>query len=125
LIETPTGPVGIENLHAGDLVACTDRGGLDACVVQEAHRSVAQGYYVINSAIRVTGTHPVRVSGGWRRVADLAVGDTIVGREGMVAVESVVWHDKLVIVYNLTVGGHHTFFAQGILVHNKPPNPGG
>lgn len=128
LIETEHGAIPIEDLMTGDRVVglsdVASRRSADAVV--RTYRVIQSEYFILNGSTRVTGTHPFRTPQGWVTVQDLEVGDVLIaanGREESVA--SIVKRTGLVRAYNIEVGGPHTFIANGYLVHNKGPTPGG
>jgi intein/homing endonuclease len=125
LVPTDQGLLAIEALSVGSVVRSLDPSGnaISAKVV-ETHKSIECGYYVINGSLRVTGTHPFFVDGQWIEVAELEVGDTLLGHSGPIKIASLERMDGVVRAYNITVDGSHTFLAGGVLVHNKPPGPG-
>lgn len=51
-------------------------------------------------------------------VKDLLVGDKIIGQHGVEAVKSIYDLNKLENMYDLSVTGNHTYYAEGILHHN-------
>lgn len=124
LVPTDRGLEAIEALSVGSVVRSVDQDGraVSAKVVR-THRSIECGYYVINDALRVTGTHPFFVDGQWVEAANLKVGDMLLGPSGRVEIASIEKKDGVVRAYNITVDGPHTFLAGGVLVHNKPPDP--
>ena len=77
------------------------------------------------SVLRVTAEHPLHAAGQWRRAGDLAPGDliSVLNREpDAVAITAVLSVEEIATsepVYNLTVEEPHTFFADGVLAHNK------
>ncbi len=123
LAETPYGAVVIEDLVVGDRVlGLSDDGEPVVNEVVEVHRALAVQYYIINDEISVTDAHPFLVDDEWVEAQDIRVGDILVSPDGTaVPVGSVVSVDYGVRVYNISVSGNHTFFAEGILAHNKPP----
>jgi cysteine-rich repeat protein len=81
-----------------------------------------KGYYVLNERIKVTGTHPIWIDGEWKIVKELVIGDKFMTDEGSEAtLESIEYVEEDVTVYNLYVEGSFTYFAEGVLVHNKVP----
>ena len=126
-VETPDGAVAIEELRVGDkVIGLSDDGEAVVNEVVETHRTLAVEYFVMNGEISVTGTHPFLVGGDWIEAQDMRVGDILAGPDGAaVPVNSVESVDYGVRVYNISVSGSHTFFAGGILVHNKGPDPEG
>lgn len=71
--------------------------------------------------IQVTHEHPFYVVGrGWVRAGDLKPGDTLFTDNGEYKpVEKVEQMTGKTKVYNLEVNDAHTYFAGGVLVHNK------
>ena len=126
-VETPDGAIAIEDLREGDRVlGRSDDGAAVINEVLETYRALAVEYLVINREIAVTGTHPFLVGNDWVEARDIRVGDVLAGSDGTaVLVDSVESIDYGVRVFNITVSGKHTFFADGILVHNKGPDPQG
>jgi len=59
----------------------------------------------------------------WTVVRDLKVGDWLKTKDGWQQIESIEYVREPITVYNLTVGYPNTFFANGILAHNKGPKP--
>ncbi len=122
-VETRNGLRAIESLDIGDeVLSLDDDGAMRYCPISRTHKTVECGYYLINSTIRVTGSHPFRIGDEWVKVQDLTVGAVLLGRNlEPVVVESIALVDVPVRVYNIEVSGAHTFFAGGVLVHNKGP----
>jgi intein/homing endonuclease len=122
-VETPQGALAIEHLAVGDKVlGLSDDGVSVVNEVVEVHRGLAVQYYIINEEISVTGAHPFLVGDEWVEAQDVRVGDTLISQDGaLVPVSSAMSVDYGVRVYNISVSGNHTFFAEGTLVHNKPP----
>ncbi|MCP4545737.1 MAG: hypothetical protein GY835_04610 [bacterium] len=120
-VSTPNGATSIEQLSVGDAVLSWGSDGqVNYSKVSKVYRTLAYEYLVINGRIRVTGSHPFKVGHEWRNTVDLRVGDVLTGEDGktiyIVCIEKV---DKGVRVFNIEVDGNHTFFADGLLVHNK------
>ena len=59
------------------------------------------------------------VEPAWTLVKDLKVNDLLKTESGWSAIESIELVNEPVTVYNLSVSSPHTFFANGILAHNK------
>ncbi len=127
LVETLDGAVAIEDLHVGDrILGLSDDGEVAVNEVVETYRTLAVEFFIINDEISVTGTHPFLVGGDWIEAQDIRVGDILAGSGGTaVPVNSIQLVEHGVRVFNVSVSGDHTFFAGGILVHNKPPDPEG
>lgn len=119
-VATPSGPVAIADLKAGDaILSFTDAGA----VVEEAvvHTQVveAYSYLQINDNIRVTAEHPFLVGQEWVLAKDLTEGVVLAGPCGGEEVRFIRTVNRGVRVHNLTTSGNHTFIAEGVVVHNK------
>lgn len=125
MVLTPNGLLPIENLEVGDeVVSRSDSGQRINVKVLETYRSISCGHYLINGDIEVTGTHPFWSNSSWKEVAELQVGDALIDEAGnpleVIAINLVNRQSR---VYNIRVSDTNTFFAGGVLVHNKPPDP--
>ena len=126
LVETDGGLKAIERLRAGDRVLGQYASGrMKVCDVERTYKSLQCSYYVINGRLRVTGTHPFFVDGRWVEASQINVGDLLKGKDSQwIEVETIEVVSKGVRVYNIEVADAHTFFVEGVLVHNKGPDPG-
>ncbi|MFH1290168.1 MAG: polymorphic toxin-type HINT domain-containing protein, partial [Nanoarchaeota archaeon] len=79
------------------------------------------GYLIINGKLKVTAEHPMMVNGEWEKIGNAKFGDVLQTLTGSEIIWSIVEVDEPVKVYNLEVSGSHNYFADGYLVHNKPP----
>ena len=74
-------------------------------------------------AIDATTSHPFYAVGkGWVAAGDLAVGDSIQAISGDAGVVTSLELEKLdrpIFVYNLDVEDFHSYFVEGVLVHNN------
>jgi RHS repeat-associated protein len=85
---------------------------------------------IAGKVVTATDEHPFFVSsdGAWVDAEDLEAGDELLTPEGdTVEVEAVRAYTKTERVFNLTVGGAHTYYVEAggefVLVHNcRPPN---
>ena len=85
-------------------------------------------YFIIktnssNEEIKVTGEHPFFVRDNWVLVKDLKVGDELLsdtGKKTKIIEITPVHANNPFEVYNLEVDGSHNYYANGMLVHNKP-----
>ncbi len=85
---------------------------------------------LVNGRLRATANHPFFVNGRWRRADEIRPGDllrTFTGASTDVgtaratvseAVEGLAPMPGADTVYNLEVARYHTYFAEGVLVHN-------
>ena len=74
----------------------------------------------INGTLNITDTHPVCSNGYWIEASQLVVGDHLQSISGeKILIESIQQQHGDFEVYNLYVSSiEHTFFAEGLLVHN-------
>ncbi len=74
------------------------------------------------STISLTAAHEVfTATGGWGLAEDVRPGDVMLDKQGdLRIVDRVERAYAPVRTYNLTVAGSHTFFADGVWVHNCP-----
>ena len=97
----------------------------------------ADTYYVINDEIKVTGEHPffVKVPEGfylptkgqsseefwaWEYVRNLEVGQVMYDKDmNEVPIDSIEEIEEEIEIVNIDVDTNNTYFAEGILVHNK------
>ncbi len=138
LIDTPRGPVAIEALVVGDFVYSYDF-ELQERVVARVRTTFVHEDETVRSLtlgdgrhVQVTGNHPFWSGGDWVAAEDLVVGAELMIADGDGAApaffESYVNERSGITVYNIEVEGHHNYFAEGVLVHNKrvvdPDNDG-
>jgi hypothetical protein len=137
LIDTPSGPVAIEDLMVGDLVFSysLERRELVVRRVGAILRSTAREVRMITAGKRiiagVTPEHPFYdvARGSYRPVRELVAGDVVatLSSKGLYPniIEKVSAKEMAVPairVFNLTIDGlEANYFAEGILVHNKSP----
>ena len=118
----------IDEIEVGDEVTTWDEttGNMTTSVVTKVYVHASPGQLsVINDRLRATPNHPMYVDGTWRRAdtigSDSALMQLSDGRGALLPTTASVLrteaHEGL--VYNLEVDGTHTYFAEGILVHNK------
>lgn len=76
----------------------------------------------------VTDIHPILVNDGWKDARDIRLGDKLMTSQNekvkVLGVEKVKTQ-KPVKVYNFQTLNYHTFFADGIYVHNQCSEKGG
>jgi hypothetical protein len=127
LVNTRDGLTSIEELGVGDEVLSFDerRGEVVYARIVSTFKSVQYSYFVINGTIEVTAGHPFRTNGAWVSSEDIRVGDELWDeRDELIRVQSIETVNRGVRVYNIEVEGTNTFFIDGVLVHNKTPDPG-
>lgn len=127
LIETTKGLRPIEDIKVGDYLVGLEKGGsLINSLVLDTHKYLQNKYLLVNGVIEVSTSHPFLLNGEWREAGEIELGDHLMNRKGeLITVSSIERINKGVRVYNVSLGSNHTFLANGILVHNKPPRPGG
>ena len=97
----------------------------------------ADEYYIINGDIKVTGEHPffIKVPDGfylgtegrdtrefwaWEYVRNLQVGQIMYDKDMKeIPIDTIEEIEKEIEIVNIDVDGNNTYFAEGILVHNK------
>lgn len=91
----------------------------------------SDGLVVVNGRLHTTANHPFLANGGWVRADELNVGDALLllsekatslgsaSELQSTQVRSLVMTPERTTTYNLEVAEQHTYFAGGILVHNK------
>jgi hypothetical protein len=127
LVTVHDGTVPIENLEVGDyILGVSEEGMLTYHRVTAIHRGIQTDFYVVNGSLCVTAQHPFFVNDTWVTAENLWIGAELQNADGgVVTVQRMQAVEKGVRVYNLEVDGSHTFFADGVLVHNKKPIPSG
>ncbi len=120
LIQTPNGNVPIESLKLGQQVSAMEPSTGEprvAEVLQIARSRAAQTYRF--GDLRVTGSHPLFADGHWVRADEIAPGMSLVSVDGTALEASPTLEHAHVTVYDISVTDPHTYFAGGVLVHNK------
>lgn len=128
-VATPRGPVRIEDIRVGDTVWAwsLERGEAVARRVLQVHRGTTDRLLAVRfgeRVLRTTPAHPVwdAVTGDWRPAGQLEGAEALAWVPGAEA-KRVAWSGTDALpgepVWNLSVDGEQTFFAEGVLVHNK------
>lgn len=120
-IATPTGPRPVETLRTGDEVMSFDveRGVAVRTRVVGLQAGLAPAVLRFGD-LQVTGDHPIHTPQGWLAAANLGAESRVLGLDGRrVAIGSGERIDGETRVWCLSVEHPHTYFAGGILVHNK------
>jgi hypothetical protein len=123
LIETSNGQIPIEMIKIDDEVKSynTKTKEIELAKVDElfVHEDCGDGL-ILNGSIKTTTNHPFYVDGKWVEAGDLKMGDKILHVDGLThEITSMEINDDKQTVYNFEVPGHHNYFAEGYLVHNK------
>ena len=115
----------IEKISPGDMVISYDEstGGLVKGKVTKVlqHPAGFVSYYlIVNGNLKLTANHPVFTSRGLVYAGNLRVGDSLINQEGsLTPVKSIEQVDESIPLYNLEVEPYHTYFTNGVAVHNK------
>jgi hypothetical protein len=119
----------IDQIRVGDVVLAYDeetRGVVPEPVLEvfvHPRWENESGTILLNGHLRATDNHPFFVNGGWKRADRIEPGDWLFTLDGprQVAPDqaaSLVSMPGVATAYNLEVATHHTYFAEGVLVHN-------
>ena len=123
----------IEEIEVGDLVWAWDDAEKSLSAQKVTKTFVHENdddLLILNDLVYVTPNHPIYLDGDWVPAGDLESGDILItvslGKEGHNLFErrlkSITQYENHVgKVYNFKVEKLHNYFADGILVHNKPP----
>jgi hypothetical protein len=135
-IATPDGERPIETLQVGDVVWAFDVAQQERVQrrVSEVHRHEASALGRLitpdGRALLVTDKHPIYVQerAAFVPAGELDTGETVIGLDAadqLIAapMQALVPDVAYEPVYNITVEVTHTYFAAGLLVHNKSPPP--
>ncbi|MFA4814849.1 MAG: polymorphic toxin-type HINT domain-containing protein [Candidatus Gracilibacteria bacterium] len=112
----------IEEIQTGDLVLTRSSAWnpllVPVKVLNTIEHTVGE-YLLVNGNLGVTEEHVIFFNGKFQLAGDLKVGDFLLNSEGEeVPVESIVHVRDSVKVYNFETEDKHTYFANGIYVHN-------
>ena len=131
-IAVPNGYKHIEDMECGDTILCFDDRG-----IQRSSKVIATHIHQKEKVIRVTlwgGSTFTLTPNHWCLTADnefMEIGD-FAEDDGLVFINNKILPithieeiEKPTVVYNLTVEKYHTYYANGIKVHNKGGGKGG
>lgn len=112
----------IADIKVGDKILTydPDRKSFGTSSVKLKKKRYANSFYNINGNMHATPDHPFFVSGGGIMQADeLKVGDNLLTyNETYEEIETVEREDFGAHIYNMSLDGIHTYFANDILTHN-------
>ncbi len=101
-------------------------------LIRPPRKMVYELVFSDGNTLTLTDAHPIMTEQGWKSlspgatkrenpdlvVSRLQTGDNVLTAHGVCALTN--WHPgERVQVYNITVDAPHTFYANGVLVHNK------
>jgi alpha-2-macroglobulin len=119
----------IENIKPGDQVmtrTSESNGTLISVIVKSVSHIEENGFLIINGTLKVTPDHYLWINGKWNVAANINIKDSLTGLRGEnVPVTSIEWFRGKIPVYNLEIENKHTFFADGVWVHNQKGGGGG
>ena len=119
-IETPDGRVPIEKLTVGDRVVSYDVIGKTKKISRVKHVSAAHAERLIRIGdLLVTGPHPIYTGGRFELAQNLTPHSEGLGIDLGTTPLDPIEVAQPATVYELTVSEPHTYFAGGLLVHNK------
>ena len=122
----------IEDVKVGEKVISYDTQNKVTAISEVTKTFVHTGeqmtgdYYLVittqkGSVMKVTINHPIYTNGVWKEAGSLQVDDPLLNQENqtdkIVSIEKVYEKPQ---TYNLEVANYHDYYAEGILVHNKP-----
>lgn len=116
----------IRRLKAGDRILALDRRTKQLVPkrISKYERANSDHYYLVNEVLRMTAAHPVLTGDGdWVEVANLKVGMSIQGKEGIIPVRSISRVDvEGLEVFNFDVADGDNYLVAGgerfYVVHN-------
>lgn len=126
---TPDGLRQIKDIKPGDYVltrASEKDPTLVKAKVKNVHSITANGYLILNGNIKVTAEHKLWVNNNWKDAGDIQIGDSLLDKNNKeVKIQSIEWQTGKIPVYNLTIEGKSTYFANNVYVHNDKGDGGG
>jgi uncharacterized protein YfaS (alpha-2-macroglobulin family) len=112
----------IENIKIGDFVSTRESPESTKLVKAKVigfQKAEDNGYLIINNTLKITPDHILWVNGSWAEASSIQPGDKLTDEHGnSVYINSIEWQSGKSKVYNLNIEKYHTFFADGIWVHN-------
>lgn len=112
----------IEHVKIGDTILTLDSDTSSELVkdtVTDTFKHIVSDYMTINNHLHVTSIHKIFLNHIWQEAKNAKIGDTLLDQHGnKVVIGSISYQTGNFRVYNLSTSNHHTFFADGIYVHN-------
>jgi len=128
MVLTPKGERLIESLRVGDEILTRKSEGSSELVktkVKQIDSYLVDGYIVINDKLRLTPNHKLFINDSWKRAGEIEIGDMLVAQNGKPEkVISFGFVQEWGLVYNIELEDYHTYFADGIYVHNEEKGGG-
>ena len=113
----------IEEVVSGDAIL-TRASALDGRLVSgkvlKTFEHTVNEHLLINGTLGVTKEHIIFLNGQWQLAGKAQLGDTLVDQDGNpIVINSIETVRKPMKVYNFEVEEYHTYFANGLYVHNQ------
>lgn len=112
----------IEDVKIGDYVltrASESDPELTKAKVLKTHLAQEPGYLILNGNLKVTANHIIWAGNNWKEAGSIQIGDALTDSQNKpVKVVSIEWQRSKAAVYNLEIERYHTYFANGVWVHN-------
>ena len=112
----------IEHIKVGDQILTrsdSQNEELVIATVQGVSQHLVKGHLIVNDSLRVTPEHQLYVNDEWIYAGNIKLGDKLLDADNrIIKVESIDIKEELVTVYNIIVNKYHTYFADGLYVHN-------
>jgi len=124
MVLTASGLEPVEDITVGcRVLSRDDEGGIQTARVVWKGRFVTENYlrisFIDGRTLKCTPSHPIATLSGWVKSGQLRTGDEVLTRAGQVEIDAINTVSKTITVFDLEVEPLHTYFANGILVHNK------
>lgn len=119
----------IANIQVGDYVLTRESENSSKLVkakVLDVYEHWVNRYLIINDSLEVTYYHRMFVNGEWKTAGEIKLEDKLLNKDNQeVKVESIekIMKEEKFRVYNLEIEKYQTYFAWGVYVHNKKPDP--
>ena len=113
----------IEDIKVGDQIITRESATSNKLVsakVVRVFQHLENNYLLINNHLRVTPEHNLYINGRWLTAGEARVGDYYLDiSNNYLPIKSIEKVLNSVSVYNLEVEKYHTYFADGVYVHNQ------
>jgi len=118
----------IEKIKVGDQIASFENESnyiKKTAIVQGISSHLVSGYLIINGQLKVTAEHKIFLNNAWEYAGKAKIGDILIDSQGnKEKIFSITAENIFGPVYNIVVGKYHTYFADGIYVHNQEKGGG-
>lgn len=125
---TPDGEKPIEELRVGDEVvtrASEYVGEMVTAKITQVGSYLVNGHFVVNDRLGLTPNHVLFVNDSWKRAGKMRIGDMVTRDDGgKEKVVSLTFVPEWELVYNIELEDRHTYFADGVYVHNEEKGGG-